>query len=159
MNITSKLLDTTNLQTTNLAYTSSSDITSLTTLGVSVGNDGSMTLDAASLDSLLNTDYNGVVGFFQNINGWGQSFATTLTDSGTTEGTGVLALASSSNSNIESTLNADISKEELQISAQQKSLTAELNSANEVMQAIPTQIQGVNELYSAITGYNSSSNG
>ncbi len=45
------------------------------------------------------------------------------------------------------------------ISAQQKSLTAELNSANEIMQALPSQLQGINELYSAITGYNSTTNG
>ena len=111
------------------------------------------------MDALLNSDYNGVVGFFQNVNSWGQTFSTTLTDSGPTQGTGILGLASASNSNIESTLNADISKEELTISAQQKSLTTELNSANEIMQEIPSQLTSVNELYSAITGYNSSSNG
>lgn len=55
---------------------------------------------------------------------------------------------------LESTLNADISKENLLISAEQVSLTAELNSANEIMQQLPSQLQGVNELYSAITGYN-----
>jgi flagellin-specific chaperone FliS len=48
----------------------------------------------------------------------------------------------SSNSNIESTLNANISKEEILISAQQMSLTAELNSANEIMQELPTQLDG-----------------
>jgi flagellar hook-associated protein 2 len=82
-----------------------------------------------------------------------------LTNSGTTAGTGILALASSSNSNIESTLNADISKEEMYISAQQKTLTTELNKANEIMQQIPSQLDGVNELYSAITGYNQNSGG
>jgi hypothetical protein len=34
-----------------------------------------------------------------------------------------------------------------------------LNSANEIMQQLPSQIAGVNELYSAITGYNQSTNG
>jgi flagellar hook-associated protein 2 len=80
-----------------------------------------------------------------------------LTNAGTSSTTGILSLASSSNSNIESTLNADISKENSLISAQQTSLTAELNSANEIMQELPTQLEGVNELYSAITGYNQSS--
>ena len=74
-------------------------------------------------------------------------------------GTGILSLASSSNSNIELTLNADISKENMLISAQQSSLTAELNSANEIMQQLPTQLAGVNELYSAITGYNQQQGG
>jgi flagellar hook-associated protein 2 len=56
-------------------------------------------------------------------------------------------------------LNANISKEERLISAEQKSLTAELISANEVMQELPTQLEGINELYSAITGYNQNSGG
>jgi flagellar hook-associated protein 2 len=145
---------------TALNYNNSdSDINSLTSLGISVNNDGSLTLDATSLDSLLNSDYSSVVGFFQNANSWGQTFSTMLTNSGTTAGTGILALASSSNSNIESTLNADISKENMYISAQQTSLTAELNSANEIMQQLPSQLDGVNELYSAITGYNQNSGG
>ena len=136
-----------------------SDINSLTSLGINVNNDGSLTLDATSLDSVLNSDYSGVVGFFQNAYGWGQTFSTMLTYSGTTAGTGILALASSSNRNIESTLNADISKEEMYISSQQKTLTTELNKANEIMQQIPSQLDGVNELYSAITGYNQNSGG
>jgi flagellar hook-associated protein 2 len=133
-----------------------SDINSLTTLGISVNNDGSLTLDANSLDSVLNSDYTGFVNFFQNVNSWGQTFSTMLTGSGTTTNTGILALTSKSNSNIESTLNADISREETYISAQQKSLTAELNTANEIMQQLPSQLAGVDELYSAITGYNQS---
>jgi flagellar hook-associated protein 2 len=140
--------------TPTLSYTNSSDIGTLTGLGISVNNDGSITFDANSLDSILNTDYSGVVGFFQGVSGWGQSFSAMLTNSGTTAGTGILALATSSNSRIESTLNADISRENSLISAQQVSLTKELNTANQIMQELPSQIEGVNELYSAITGYN-----
>jgi flagellar hook-associated protein 2 len=79
-----------------------------------------------------------------------------LTNAGTSSKTGILALASTSNSSIESTLNANISREQSLISIQQTSLTAELNSANEILQEIPTELEGVNELYSAITGYNES---
>jgi len=158
LTVTPSITDTTT--NTSLNYNNGgSDINSLTSLGISVNNDGSLALDATSLDSVLNSDYSSVVGFFQNANSWGQTFSNVLTDSGTTAGTGILALASSSNSNIESTLNADISKENSLISAQQTSLTAELNSANEIMQQLPSQLDGVNELYSAITGYNQSSNG
>jgi flagellar hook-associated protein 2 len=159
LTVTSNVADTTNATTTALNYNASSDINDLTGLGMSVNNDGSLTFDASSLDSLLNTDYSGVMGFFQNANSWGQSFATMLTNAGTGSSTGVLALASSSNSNIESTLNAQISKEESYISAQQVSLTNELNQANQIMQQLPSELQGVNELYSAITGFNESSNG
>jgi flagellar hook-associated protein 2 len=157
--VTSNILDTTNLASSTLNYTNSSDINSLTGLGIGVNNDGTLTFDAASLDAALNTDYNSVTGFFQNANGWGQSFSTMLNNAGTSSATGILSLASSSNSNIESTLNADITKEESYISAQQSSLTTELNQANQIMQMLPSQLQGVNELYSAITGYNQSTNG
>ncbi len=159
MTVTSSLIDATSPTNATLGYTNSSDINTLTGLGMSVNNDGSLTFDANALDSLLNSDYGSVVGFFQSSNSWGQSFSTMLNNSGTAAGTGILALASSSNSNIESTLNADISKEQSLISTQQASLTAELNSANQIMQQLPSQLQGVNELYSAITGYNQSTNG
>jgi len=159
LTVTSSVLDTTNTSQAALNYTNSSDINSLTSLGVSVNNDGSLTFDATSLDSVLNSDYSSVVGFFQNANGWGQNFSSILTNAGKSSPTGDLALASGSNSNIESTLNADISREDSVISAQQTSLTAELNSANEVMQQLPSELDGVNELYSAITGYDQNPGG
>jgi flagellar hook-associated protein 2 len=159
LTVTSSILDAADTSTANLGYTNSSDVSALGNLGLSVNNDGSITLDATSLDSVLNSDYSGVVGFFQGANGWGQDFSSILTNAGTSAATGVLSLVSSSNSNIESTLNADISKENSLISAQQTSLTAELNSANQIMQQLPSQLDGVNELYSAITGYNQNSGG
>jgi len=159
LTVTSNILDTTNTSNAILSYTNSSDINSLTSLGISVNNDGSLTLDATSLDSVLNSDYDSVVGFFQNANSWGQSFSTMLTNAGKSSATGILALASSSNSSIESTLNADISKENSLISAQQSSLTTELNQANQIMQELPSELDQVNELYSAITGYNQQTNG
>jgi flagellar hook-associated protein 2 len=154
MTVTSNIVDTTETSTANLHYTASSDINNLSSLGISVNNNGTLTFDAASMDSVLNSDFGGVVGFFQNANSWGQTFNTMLTNAGTSSVKGVLSLALSSNSNIESTLNADIAREDSLISVQQKSLTAELNSANQLMQAIPNLLSQVNELYSAITGYN-----
>ncbi len=152
--LTSNILDTTDTTSTTLNYSNSSDVSTIGNLGISVNNDGTIALDGTSLDSLLNSDYSGIVGFFQNANSWGRTFSSIMTNAGTSSSTGVLKLASTSNSNMESTLNASISKEESLISAQQISLTEELNSANEIMQMLPSQLQGVNELYSAITGYN-----
>ncbi len=158
LTVTSAITDTTT--STALNYNaSSSDISSLTSLGISVNNNGSLTLDTTSLDSLLNTDFNGVVGFFQNANSWGTTFSNTLSNAGTGSATGVLKLAQNANSTIESNLNVDVSREEALISVQQKSLTAELNSANEILQGLPSQLLSVNEIYSAISGYNQNQNG
>ena len=54
------------------------------------------------------------------------------------------------------TLNAQIAKQEASIAAQQKQLTAELNQANQILQELPNQLKGMDELYSAITGSTSS---
>lgn len=159
LTVTSNLYDTADATSSTLSYANSSDINSLTSLGISVNNDGTLTFDAGSLDSVLNTDYASVVSFFQNANSWGQNFSNMLTNAGSSSSTGMLALASSANSTIESTLNAEISNEQSNISSQQSSLTTELNQANQILQQLPTELQGINELYSAITGYNQSSNG
>jgi flagellar hook-associated protein 2 len=159
LTVASSLIDTTSTTNTTLNYTNSSDINSLTTLGISVNNDGSLTFDANSLDSVLNSDYSSVAGFFQNANGWGQNFSNMLSNAGSSSSTGILALAASANSTTESTLNAEISKEQSYISAQQSSLTTQLNQANEILEELPSQLQGINELYSAVTGYDQNLNG
>ena len=154
--IDSSILDTTHTTTSSLGYTNSSDVSALANLGITMSTnyDGTINFDPTVLTSALNSDYSGVLGFFQNLNSWGRAFSTTLTSAGSSSSTGMLKLAATSNSGTESTLNANISREESMISIQQKSLTAELNSANEIMQALPSQLDGINQLYSAITGYN-----
>jgi flagellar hook-associated protein 2 len=159
LTVNSYVYDTSNTSTTSLSYHASSDVNSLTSLGISANNDGTLTFDANTLDSLLNSDYFGVVGFFQDPSSWGQTFSNMIDNAGTSSHTGALALAQNANSSVESNLNANISKEESLISSQQTSLTAELNSANEILQELPSQLDSVNELYSAITGYNQNLNG
>jgi flagellar hook-associated protein 2 len=159
LTVTSNIVDTTSPTTTALNYNTSTDINSLSALGISVNNDGTITFDADSLDSVFNTDYSSVAGFFQNANSWGQTFNNMLTGAGASSSTGILSLAKNSNSTIESTLNAEISREQSLISAEQSSLTLELNQANQIMQQLPTELEGMNELYSAITGYDQNMNG
>ena len=157
MTVSSALTDATT--SAALSYTSNgAGISALTSLGFSMNNDGSISLDETSLSNVLNSDFSGVQSFFQDANSWGMTFSTMLNDAGNTNPVGVLTLAQSSNHNTESTLNANISRQNLVISAQQVSLTTELNSANEILQELPSQLQGVNEMYSAITGYNENQN-
>lgn len=159
LTVTSSILDTTETTTTSLGYNASSDISNLTSLGLTVSSnyDGTLSLDSEAIYSALNSDFSAVTGFFQNTDSWGTKFTTLLNNSGTSSTSGMLYLAEKSNSSIESTLNADLSREESIISAEQKSLLAELNSANEILQEIPTKLNNINEIYSAITGYSSSS--
>ncbi|MGA3032748.1 MAG: flagellar filament capping protein FliD [Terracidiphilus sp.] len=159
LTVSSHVTDTSSPTITSLNYNTSSDIDSLTSLGISENNDGTLTFDADTLDSLLNADYSSVSGFFQNPSSWGQTFSNMLNNAGTSSSTGVLKLAQNANSTVESTLNAEITKEQDYISTQQTSLTTELNQANETLEELPSQLNGMNELYSAITGYDENSNG
>jgi flagellar hook-associated protein 2 len=141
---------------------SSGAVTSLTQLGVSVNNDGTLSLDTDTLDSELNSNYQDVVNFFQpsgTFTSFGGNFSTVLNNLGNSAPDGVLTLALAENSTQESTLNANISNENSLISTQQSALTTELNEANYTLEEIPSQIDEVNELYSAITGYNENPNG
>ena len=85
LTVTSNVLDTTNATTTAMNYNNSSDISTLANLGITVSqtDNGTLTFDASVLDSVLNTDYAGVLGFFQDANSWGQSFSTMLGNAGT----------------------------------------------------------------------------
>jgi flagellar hook-associated protein 2 len=133
-------------------------VKSLISLGVSASasDDGTITLNSDTLNSALNDNFDQVVSFFQDAGSFGSSFTKTLEGLGNNSATGgAVALALSQNSSEESSLNDDISKHEALIATQKTNLTAELNAANQVLQSIPEQIQQVNEMYSAITGYNS----
>lgn len=158
LTVNSSITDTTT--SSALSYNSGgSDISSLGQLGISVNNDGTLTLDSTALNSILNSDYSGVVGFFQDANSWGMTFANAINNAGASSNTGILALAESSNSSIETSLNAKITQENTLISTQQTALTNELNQANEILQALPQQLNAANELYSAITGFNQNPTG
>jgi flagellar hook-associated protein 2 len=50
-----------------------------------------------------------------------------------------------------------VTNEEALLATEKTSLTTELNTANEVLQSIPSQLSEVNEMYSAVTGFNTNS--
>ncbi|HEY6412899.1 MAG TPA: flagellar filament capping protein FliD [Edaphobacter sp.] len=129
-------------------------IGNITKLGIGMNNDGTLTLNVDTLNSALNSNFSDVTGFFQNSGSFGQTMATTLNNLGTQAPNGAVYLAQQQNSAQEAALNADISNEDALLAAQKTQLTTELNAANQILQSIPSQLNQVNEMYSAITGYN-----
>ena len=145
-----------------LASSGSGGVTSLTQLGISVNNDGTLTFDSSTLDSLLNTNYQDVANFLQPGNGFtsfGDNFTNTLNNLGNAAPNGLIYLALQSDQSTEATLNTDVTNENTLITQQTQTLTTELNEANYTLTEIPQQLQYVNELYSAISGYNTNTNG
>ena len=55
---------------------------------------------------------------------------------------------------METNLNDDITRRGRRDRHAAEEPTAQLNLANQIMQGIPSQLDGINMLYSAITGYN-----
>jgi flagellar hook-associated protein 2 len=135
-------------------YSNSGSITSLTDLGVEANQDGTLTIDSDTLSSALNGNYSDVSDFFQNGDSFGSALTSALNNLGSSSPTGTLSLALADDKSEETDLNTQVTNESTAIAAEKQSLTTELNTANEELEAIPEQIQEVNELYSAITGYN-----
>jgi flagellar hook-associated protein 2 len=132
----------------------SGSINNITQLGLSLNNDGTLTLDSDTLNSALNSDFTDVTGFLQNSGSFGQTLSTALNNLGTQAPDGAVYLAQQQNSTQEKALNADVTNENSTLAAQKAQLTDELNTANQILQSIPSQLNEVNEMYSAITGYN-----
>jgi flagellar hook-associated protein 2 len=137
---------------------SATALTSMTQIGLSLNSNGTLSLDTDQLTTALNDNYSGVQAFFQNTKSFGLGLEQAVNNAGTGSTTSVLSQAQTANSTAESNLNSTISTMDARIATQQTSLTAELNAANETLQEIPMQLNMVNEIYSAITGYNQGQN-
>ena len=137
-------------------------INSLISIGITVNAsaDGTISLDADKLSSALNSNFTEVVSLFQGAGSIGSTFRNTLEGLGNNGAAGgAISLALKEDNSQETTLNDNISKEDALIATQKANLTTELNTANQILQAIPEMINQVNEMYSAITGYSRSQNG
>jgi flagellar hook-associated protein 2 len=131
----------------------------LTQLGIGLNNDGTLTLNSDTLNSALNSNFSDVTGFLQNAGSFGQTLATSLSHLGTQAPYGAVFLAQQQNAAQEKSLNTSITTEDALLATQKIQLTTELNLANEILQSIPSQLNQVDEIYSAISGFNKNSNG
>jgi flagellar hook-associated protein 2 len=132
----------------------SGGINNITQLGIGLNDDGTLTLNGDTLDSALNSNFSDVTGFLQNTGSFGQTLAASLNNLGTQAPNGAVFLAQQQNTAQEAALTTSISNEDTLLATQKTQLTNELNAANQILQSIPAQLNQVDELYSAITGFN-----
>ncbi len=143
----------TQLASALLGGTASGKISSVTQLGITVNKDATLTFNSSDFTSALDADFDDIAGFLQNAGSFGSNFATVLNGLGTSSTSGAIYLAQQQNSSQETLLNKNVSDEDARIATEKTTLTAELNEANEILQSIPSQLDEVNETYSAVTGY------
>jgi flagellar hook-associated protein 2 len=137
-------------------------ISNLAQLGITVDSSGNGTLDldANTLDSALNSNFSDVMGFFQNTGSFGMTLMNTVNGlGGDGSPTDLIPLAQAQNASQESSLKTDITNENALLATQKTQLTNELNTANQILQSIPSQLNEVNEIYDATTGFNESPQG
>ncbi|WP_254063918.1 flagellar filament capping protein FliD [Granulicella sp. S190] len=132
----------------------SGSINNITQLGISVNNDGTLTVDPDTLTSVLNSNLSDVTGFLQNTGSFGQTLSTALDNIGNQTPNGAISLAQQQNSSQETALNADITNENATLATQKTQLTDELNAANQILQGIPEQLDEVNSVFDSLTGFN-----
>lgn len=150
------------LQNATIFTQSSGAITSLTQLGLTANDDGTLTLDGSALDSALDSNFQDAMNFFQTSSSYtsfGANLTETLNNLSNSGPNGAIYLALQQDSTQETNLNTNITNENNIISTDQTQLTTELNEANYTLQEIPEELQSVNELYSAITGYDENPQG
>jgi len=138
-----------------LTGAASGSIKSLSQFGITVDQTGHLTIDGGTLDNALNSSFSDIQGFFQNASSFGQTFNSMLNGLSSTSMNGAVYLALKQNSSQEDTLNNNISNQEQRIADDKSRLTDQLNTANQILQSLPDQLDQINQLYSAITGYNS----
>jgi flagellar hook-associated protein 2 len=143
---------------TALNTPSATTLTSPTQIGLSLNGDGTLSLNTDQLTSALNDNYSGVQTLFQNTKSFGLNLEQAVNNAGTGSTKSFLTQAQNANSTAETNLNSTISTMDARIATQQTNLTTALNAANQTLQAIPMQLNMVNEIYSAITGFNQGQN-
>jgi flagellar hook-associated protein 2 len=133
---------------------SGTSLTSPTQVGLSLNSNGTLALNTDQLTSALNDNFSGVQALFQNTTSFGLNLEQAVNNAGTGSTKSILTQAQNANSTAETSLNSTISTMDARIATQKTNLTTALNAANQTLQEIPMQLNMVNEIYSAMTGYN-----
>ncbi len=126
----------------------SGSLSTLASLGISTQQDGTLSLDSATLNQALSSNAQGVADFFQG-SGTTAGFASTLIgtlNNYTDPSQGAFTVDLQSTSNEYQDLGNQIDTFERYIATQQTVLTAEYNNANIALQQLPEQIKQVQAL-------------
>lgn len=141
------------LSAMNYSSSSSDGISTLGAMGISMNDDGTLTLDSSTLDNTIQNNFSDVQNFFQGTSSNG--FANTLdsvlnTYTDPSEGAFTVDLQSISSEN--SDLQNQINTFQLYIASEQTTLTTDYSNAEIALEQLPSKISQINE----ILGVNSS---
>ncbi len=130
--------------TTSDATSESSGFSNLGALGITMNNDGTLSVDSSTLNNAITANPDAIANFFSNNNGTG--FADNLANdlnNLTNPVTGALNADLSANQSQQTNINKDISNLQTQLSTQATALTQELDQVNASLEQYPFLLQEV----------------
>ena len=142
-NLQSTLLNIASYSTSSSSSSSSSAATTLASLGISMGDDGSLTLNATTLNSAITSNAANVQNFFQGtaLNGFAQNLETSLKPY-TNAARGSLALGITNLNTTYTDLQSQVDDYESGYIASQKTvLTAMYSKAEVALQSLPATLK------------------
>jgi len=134
---------------------STTSVSSLASLGITMNNDGTLSVDSTTLDNVIQNDPTDVQNFFQGqaLNGFASSFSSVLNNF-TAPANGAFQVDLQSISSQNNALTQEISDFQPYIQSQQTILTADYSKAESSLQTMNQTMSQLN----ALLGFNTSSN-
>ena len=117
---------------------------SLDALGITMNNDGTLSVDQAQLQSAITSNPSGVLNFFQNssLNGYANNFANDLNKL-TDPTQGVLTVDLAQNQASQQALSNSVSNMQDRLSTEQQQLQTDFSQVNALLEAYPSQLLAV----------------
>ncbi len=129
-----------------------SGVVNLESLGISMGNDGTLTVNSSTLTNQISSNSNAVSSFFQGTSGsWGQNFNLDLTNM-TNPNTGILNVEMTGITNTQTSLTSQISDMQANLANQQTALTAEYDTVDTTLEELPNTLATINSELSGLKG-------
>ncbi|MFZ0799238.1 MAG: flagellar filament capping protein FliD [Terriglobales bacterium] len=130
----------------------SSGFTNLAALGITMNNDGTLSVDSSTLSDALSSNPAAVQNFFTNSNvtGFADNMNADLTNL-TDPATGILTEDLASNQSQQNDLNTEITNFQTQLAAQQTALTTEFDQVNANLEEYPFTLAEVNAALGALS--------
>lgn len=132
---------------------------SLDALGITMNNDGTLSINSSQLQNAISSNPSGVLNFFQNtsLTGYANNFASDLNNL-TDPTQGILNVDLAQNQSSQQDLSNSISDMQDRITAEQQQLQTQFSQVNALLEAYPSQLLAV-QTELGITPTNSNSSG
>jgi flagellar hook-associated protein 2 len=137
----------------NFSSPSNPSFVNLASMGISMNDDGTLSVDSTTLNSAITTNYQDFVNFFQNSSntGFAQFFNNDLSNNLANPATGLIALDLNGIASSQQSLADEISQFQANLTTTQQSLTDEFSTIDTTLQELPILENQVDDEFGTTT--------